>query len=142
MTAPAPSLERLIAAESALLADFVRLLETEQGHLVAGETDPLQALSEQKTRQAEQLNAASKRRSAIADAQSVALSTYPGWSEILHLAEQAKSLNALNGKLINQRLANNQQALQVLMGAAERSAIYGPDGQPRHGGGGRTLGKA
>lgn len=142
MTVSGLSIDQAIAAEGALLQDFIRLLETEQAHLIAGETDPLLALSEQKTRFAEQLNAASDRREALAAAQSVDLNAHAGWAEILRLAEQAKNINLLNGKLIGQRLANNQQALQVLMGATERSSIYGPDGQPRHGGGGRTLGKA
>lgn len=142
MTVSGLSIDQAIAVEAALLKDFVRLLETEQAHLIAGETDPLLGLSEQKTRFADQLNDASERREALVDAKSTDLKAYPGWSEILRLAEQAKNINALNGKLIGQRLANNQQALQVLMSATERSSIYGPDGQPRHGGGGRTLGKA
>lgn len=138
MPAAATPVDTLLANEAALLAAFVSLLETEQAHLVAGETDPLLALAELKTTLADKLTAASQVRAAGGKV----AAEHPRWVEILTLADKAKQLNTLNGRLIGQRMAHNQQALQVLMTATERSAVYGPDGQPRHGGGGRTLGRA
>ncbi len=139
MPAAAPPVDTLLANEAALLAAFVSLLETEQAHLVAGETDPLLALAELKTTLADKLTAASQARARASGGE---VAGHPRWVEILTLADKAKQLNTLNGRLIGQRMAHNQQALQVLMTATERSAVYGPDGQPRHGGGGRTLGRA
>jgi flagellar biosynthesis/type III secretory pathway chaperone len=56
------------------------------------------------------------------------------------MAEKARALNQTNGKLIATRLASNQQALATLMAAANQAALYGPDGQARPLGGGRSLG--
>lgn len=62
------------------------------------------------------------------------------WQTLLSLAEKASALNRTNGKLIATRLAHNQQALSTLLAAANQAALYGPDGQARPVGGGRSLG--
>jgi flagella synthesis protein FlgN len=64
------------------------------------------------------------------------------WSALLQLAGQARDLNALNGKLIAERLRHNQQALAILLAAGDQAALYGPDGQTRLAGSGRPLGSA
>ena len=62
------------------------------------------------------------------------------WEAVVDLAREAHARNALNGKLITERLQNNQQALSTLLLAAEQPQIYGPDGQARPTGGSRHLG--
>lgn len=62
------------------------------------------------------------------------------WQALLALAARARALNETNGRLIAERLAHNRQALAVLLAAADQAALYGPDGQPRPLGGGRSLG--
>ena len=68
------------------------------------------------------------------------------WRELIDLARTAKDLNQSNGQLIHTRLAHNQQALSVLLGAnAGTSNLYGADGQAymaKPTGSGRPLGKA
>jgi flagella synthesis protein FlgN len=53
------------------------------------------------------------------------------WHDVIDLAAEAKERNRVNGQLITERLQNNQQALSVLLAAAEHPQIYGPDGQSR-----------
>jgi flagella synthesis protein FlgN len=63
------------------------------------------------------------------------------WQHLLKLAEEARNINRQNGQLIASRMQSNSQALNVLLSAADRASLYGPDGQPRTGLGGRMLGK-
>jgi len=68
------------------------------------------------------------------------------WQDLIDLARTAKELNQSNGQLIHTRLAHNQEALSVLLGAnAGTSNLYGADGQAymaKPAGSGRPLGKA
>lgn len=68
------------------------------------------------------------------------------WQDLIDLARTAKELNQSNGQLIHTRLAHNQDALNVLLGAnAGISNLYGADGQAymaKPTGSGRPLGKA
>lgn len=65
------------------------------------------------------------------------------WNDLLAAAKVAQQLNQSNGLLIESQLRNNQQALNALMGAANKSSVYGPDGQTSatYGSTQRTLGK-
>ena len=68
------------------------------------------------------------------------------WQDLIDLARTSKELNQSNGQLIHTRLAHNQEALNVLLGAnAGTSNLYGADGQAymaKPAGSGRPLGKA
>ena len=108
------------------LAAFVAVLRREQAALTAGDIDALAPLIAEKTALAEQLNRISAAEAAL----------------LRGLASEARSLNETNGKLIALRLQHNQQALNVLLSAADAVATYGPDGQQRSGVGSRILGSA
>lgn len=108
------------------LEAFVAVLRREQAALTAGDIDALAPLIAEKTALAEQLN-----RISAAEA-----------TPLRDLASEARSLNETNGKLIALRLQHNQQALNVLMSAADAVATYGPDGQQCSAVGSRILGKA
>lgn len=105
---------------------FVDILRREQDALARGDIDALPPLIAEKTALAERLN----RISAIEAAQ------------YRDLVSEASALNEANGKLIALRLQHNQQALNVLLAAANTVATYGPDGQQQSGVGSRILGKA
>lgn len=68
------------------------------------------------------------------------------WRDLIDLARITKDLNQSNGQLIHTRLAHNQAALSILLGAnAGSSNLYGADGQAytaKPPGSGRPLGKA
>lgn len=64
------------------------------------------------------------------------------WQNLITLTAEAQALNDSNGKLIGMRLQHNQQALDVLLAAANQASLYGPDGQTRPSGGGRLFGSA
>lgn len=138
---------------------FVELLQQEQALLTAGDKrDALMSLAETKTRYIGRLEALSARREQLLtiagkakgragmEAWMAAVpANHPGrarWQELLSLAAEAKNLNETNGKLIGVHWAHNQAALTTLMSAANRAMVYGPDGQQRSGGSGRSFGKA
>lgn len=154
---PTPQkLQNLLFEEAAQLRAFLALLEQEQQALVAGDVDRLMPLAEEKTRVFSLLAGLGEARNqALATASlppdrpgvQAWLDRHPdlsgsrkAWQEILKLTVKARELNQVNGKLISTRLANNQQALTTLLSAANQAALYGPDGQARPIGGGRSLG--
>lgn len=160
MTAPLPAqpVAGILADELALLREFVALLKQEQAFLVKGRADALPALGEQKSALAARLVACTGRREAALGHAGLAvgrpgmaawleqsaadMAARQGWQEILTLAAEARSLNELNGTLIATHLQHTQQALGVLMAASDRVMTYGPDGQSRADGSGRSFGSA
>jgi flagella synthesis protein FlgN len=114
-----------VSAKEALEA-FVGILRREQAVLAAGDIDALAPLIAEKAALAERLSGIS----------AAAAAPYR------ELASEARALNEANGKLIALRLQHNQQALNVLLDAANAAATYGPDGQQQSAVGSRILGKA
>lgn len=151
------SLADLIAQELGLLQSFAALLRQEQSLLTHGKAEPLADLAREKSDIAAKLGLlASARESDLVrrgfDAgrpgmdRWVALpegaSSRRRWEQLLVLAADTKALNETNGKLIAIQLQHNQQALNTLLAAADQAATYGPDGQQRPAGSGRSLGSA
>jgi flagella synthesis protein FlgN len=147
----------LLDREFRALQSFVALLRREQSLLEEGSTESLAALAEEKLQAANELSEFSAARDSKlvhsglragragmdAWAASPAGAGYrEQWQHLLELTAEARALNDTNGKLINLRLQNNQQALNILLTAAEQAVTYGPDGQQRTGGAGRSLGSA
>lgn len=50
------------------------------------------------------------------------------WNSLKELAREAKEINRTNGLLINQHLARNEAALNILRGGEAGGNIYGPNG--------------
>lgn len=143
--------------EVGVLREFVQILHREQQALVAANADVLLPLTTEK-------NTAANRLTGLANQRSLALAAcgLPAngegmtqwlkknpvkesrlWTEFLTLAQEARTVNDLNGKLIQDRMSHNQKALVALTAASENAAIYGPDGQTRFTpGSGRSLGSA
>ncbi len=144
-----------MAEEISAIRRFIAVLEDEQQILATGDIDRLMPLAEQKSQLATRLSDLAERRQRALNAAGkspVTMATWlagiadpaPGkvWQTLLDLAAQARELNTVNGKLIAERMRYNQQALTVLLAAGDKAALYGPDGQTRVAGGGRTLGSA
>jgi flagellar biosynthesis protein FlgN len=151
------TIANLLSQEVQTLRSFIALLSDEQRLLVSGSAEGLTALAEEKTRTATTLG-----RLAASRDQELAHLHFPAgragmdawiltnegsprkgdWDQLLHLAAKSRSLNDENGKLITLHLRHNQQALSVLMAAADQTSTYGPDGHPRQGTPGRSLGSA
>ena len=152
-----PGIADLIAAELAVLRDFVAVLQREQAALTEGHADSLMALAEQKVVYAEQLAALNLDRDILLRAAGLAdgIGGMQAWrslgnlptktqndlASVIELARESRQLD-LNGKLVSERMQHNQQALNVLLSAVKQSALYGPDGQTQVGPTGRTLGSA
>lgn len=148
----------LLTGESGALHDFIALLRREQEMLSADNAESLAQvlvpLAEQKSNACRQLEDLGRQRQlflsryglpgASADIQAWAAGRPPllaAWQTLLQQAQQARDLNSQNGKLINLRMQHNQGALTVLLNAANRVPVYGPDGhQPGGFGRGRILG--
>lgn len=145
----------LIDSEVAQLRAFVALLEREEALLVAGEADTLLTLTAEKTERYHQLQRLHNDRAlllgrlrlpntddAIRGLFGAQAATLARWDEIRGLARDAQARNALNGKLIVERMQHNQAALSVLLSAAGRPQLYDAAGMARPTGGGRHLGSA
>ncbi|MBL8444185.1 MAG: flagellar protein FlgN [Zoogloeaceae bacterium] len=145
----------LIDGERALMRRFVDVLEHEESLLVAGETDALLALVREKSEIYQLLQRQHDGRALLlgrlrlgnndAAVRSLCASmpdTLLRWEEVLALAREARERNSLNGKLIIERMHNNQAALSVLLSATDQPQLYGADGSTRPTGGGRHLGSA
>lgn len=125
-TPRASSTETPRASSTEALQAFIDVLRREQALLTEGDIDSLAPLITEKTALADRLNQMPASETAA----------------LRELAAAAKMLNETNGKLIALRLQHNQQALNVLLAAADSAATYGPDGQQQSGIGSRILGKA
>lgn len=141
---------------SALQAELVgfdallALLRDENRLLLDGNTAALPEITQKKDTLINQLDQQAMERTKWLPAESEALTKllalHPDiavlWSSLTEQAKQASALNQLNGKIINQRLQHNREALNILRGQEGNQNIYGPDGQPLEGASGRTLGSA
>ena len=143
---------------------FHQILSAEHAALINGDADKLTTLAQRKNERVIELTqlAAARNHYLTESAGStnqigmeVWLDTYDPadkfragklWQDLIDLAHTAKDLNQSNGQLIHTRLAHNQKALNVLLGAnAGTSNLYGADGQAyaaKPVGSGRPLGKA
>lgn len=120
------------------LRAFVALLEREQQALINADSDALLTLAEEKVRLADALAASSAARR---DTGAPGDDNDPLRQELRQLAAHARQLNQSNGELIQIQLRYNQQALRVLLGAAQQTgALYDANGQTSISGSGRTLG--
>lgn len=155
----AASLQAVLLEETNEVQVFVELLSQEQTLLsTAGTAESLLPLVERKSICVARLKTLSDRREQLLlagtgqagrGAMDAWLALNPPsdeirsmWKELLALAAEAKSLNETNGKLIRIHWKHNQAALAALMSAANRAMTYGPDGQQKAGGGGRSFGSA
>ena len=141
----------LLQQELAALRGFVALLLSEQKALLDNDTDALLSLSDSKTLSANQImEMAKQRRSSLLVNGIENMETWlakfapqslPQWEEVRKLAAEAQHLNTTNGELINAKMRNNQQTLNVLFSSAKNAAnLYGPDGQANLNSTGRHLG--
>ena len=148
-------LAMVLDGERSLLKRFLDLLDQEETLLIAGDTDALMPLAKEKGEVYRLLQRHHDSRGLLlgrlgmnntdADLRQ-ACAAMPDalarWDEILQLAEQARTRNELNGKLIIQRMHTNQAALSVLLTAANKPQLYDAAGTARPAGGGRMLGSA
>lgn len=134
-----------LEAEVAAVQGFVTLLEREQQMLVKGEVDDLIDLVAQKNAIAAELAGLAARRKQLLAADGLAndragvvawLEAQPPeeragtvWSSLLTVAREARELNRANGELIQVRMQNNAQALEILLSSNTAAGLYGPDGQ-------------
>lgn len=158
---PPPSrVQSLLVEEAAKLRSFLSLLEQEQHALTGGDVDRLIRLAEEKSALLTCLADLCAARNQALAAESLPpdrpgveawFERHPdpqfadaqrAWQDLLVLAVKAREINRVNGQLIGARLAGNQQALSVLLAAANQAALYGPDGQAQPLGSGRSFGAA
>ena len=144
----------LAEAEAKVVAEFVHVLRQEQEALIAGQIDQIQPLASTKESYCKSLDLYARKRLMLLSASGLSAGTSLSawlseqeasvrdpWAALLKIAGEAQDLNRQNGQLIANRMQSNSQALNVLLSAADRASLYGPDGQPRTGLGGRMLGK-
>lgn len=151
-------LMQILSAESALMRDFIVVLEREQAALSDDDADVIHQIALEKSAFVQQLGQhAAQRNTCLTRAGHSAdragleafIASQPetsglakGWDGLRTLVEQANELNRINGTLIRTRMLHNQQALSILTGGNAGVRLYGPDGKSNgsHGAGGRSLG--
>ena len=140
-----PGIADLLAKETSLVSTFIGALGEEQVALTHGNIEVLAQISSRKTDLAAQLNdLETERNAALAKAgfaagrqgteawlasQGIGAAAALQWAQLLKLAGDARELNILNGKLIALRLQATNQALAILSQEAQKTGLYGPDGQ-------------
>lgn len=136
-----------LQTEALAISQFHDTLQAEQKALTNNDVVALNELSQTKLKQVETLNRlASERMRHLASLglntnesgmeQWLAMSGDAGrktWKDLLVIAKEANTCNQINGKLIQQSMQHHQQALAVLMAAANQVSLYGADGQPQSG---------
>lgn len=145
----------LVEAEVIQLREFVAILDREQALLIAGDSDNLMVLSQEKSDRHRQLQRLHDDRALLLgrlgrrDSDATMRELCAGlprvlarWDELLEMARTARERNAINGKLILERMAHNQAALSALLSAADHPQLYDAEGQAHPTGGGRILGSA
>jgi len=144
--------------ELAVLRSFIAILQQEQQALVAGDLERLPPLVKEKTELAARLGQFAEQRAQMLAAAALpanhsgmeswlahldpADNSRAAWKNLQAQTIEAHALNESNGKLIAMRMQHNQQALNVLLAAANQANLYGPDGQTKPSGGGRLFGAA
>lgn len=145
----------LVEAEVIQLKEFLSILEREEAMLIAGDSDNLLALSQEKSDRYRQLQRLHGERTLLLgrlgrqSSDSTMRELCAGlprvlarWDELLGLAGTARARNELNGKLILERMAHNQAALSTLLAATDHPQLYDAEGQAHPTRGGRILGSA
>ncbi|MDX5363623.1 MAG: flagellar protein FlgN [Pseudazoarcus pumilus] len=144
-----------IDAELASLEQFRELLQREQALLIDGDTDGLMSLTPKKSALHQQLQRQHDALAMLLGQHGITPSAeaiqqlcaglpdvLARWDSILDLGAEVKALNEINGKLITERMQNNQAALSVLLSAADQPSLYDAGGSARPSGRGRHLGSA
>lgn len=139
-------LSQLLAQEERALERFLAVLEEERRALLAGEVEAITSSVERKNEITESLQNCGRQKLLLAakstgktEQEAAAVlqqwmqepSIAPVWERIRTLAERCRRANLENGTFIRERLAVNQQALDVLLGAQERLTTYDALGTTR-----------
>jgi flagella synthesis protein FlgN len=132
-----------LSEETRLTEQLIDLLKQEQAHLIKADIEGLMAITDEKSRAANEMSELTNRRyrclaAAGYDPQEGGMRAWldnaapadiaDAWNHLLTLAQSAKSLNSTNGLLINKHMSRNQQALNILRGN-QKNNFYGPNGQ-------------
>lgn len=138
------SLAQSLGEELRIAATLLDLLKQEQSLLINANVDELAKLTEEKTKIVVRMGElAQSRHRALSGAGfeaseagmqkwaegNASLAAGKSWKELLEIAREAKELNRVNGLLIGQHMGRNQAALNILHGAPQGGAMYGPNGQ-------------
>ena len=149
------SIPELLANEISFLQRFCALLDEERNALTGAKAEDLPRIAEEKSTLASRLSALEASRDKLLHKSGLDIgragmdawletcanpdAERARWNILLELAAKARAENEINGRVINLLLKQNQEALAVLLSSGGGS-IYGPDGQQRTVGGGRSFG--
>lgn len=148
-------LNRLIAEERAGYSELISLLEQEQRELISGIAHRLETLAQQKATALQELDGlAQQRGDHMRVLGMVSLNAWRAWladkPELLSawlglevLAQKARLINDINGKLILTRMEQVDASLEVLFASDQSTFAYSRSGGARSAlTGGRRLGSA
>jgi flagella synthesis protein FlgN len=141
--------------ELAAALGLLELLRKEQQYLVGAEIGALEGITSEKAAAVARMTELAQRRhralkaaghagdesgmQAWIAAGKATPQAREAWEQLIGTTRSAKEFNRLNGMLINQHLARNQNALRALQGAPQTGNLYGPNGQTSLAKGRRNL---
>ena len=148
-------LNRLISEEQNGYTELIALLQQEQRELISGTAHKLEAIAQQKAELLQELDSlAQQRADHMRVLGLVTLTAWRAWladkPELLSIwlglevmAEKAKLINEINGKLIATHMEQVEASLDVLFTSDQSTFAYRRDGAARSAvTGGRRLGSA
>jgi flagella synthesis protein FlgN len=140
-----PILHQCIQDELIAMTSFAKILKLEQAALIAGETDQLESITQEKNILIKQLTDLEKiRKSTLInggyESNINGTETYLAqcgetdqvsiiWHQLLGISKEAKEFNRTNGVLINRHITRNQATLNILQRNDPSANLYGPNGQ-------------
>lgn len=140
-----PALHQCIQDELNAMNSFAKILKLEQAALIAGDTNQLESITQEKAALIKQLTDLEKiRKSSLLnggyktdlEGMEAYLADFgtsdnisATWLALMDISRQAKEFNRTNGILINRHMSRNQAALNILHRKDPASALYGPNGQ-------------
>jgi flagellar biosynthesis protein FlgN len=145
MAVDSAAFSRSLQGESDALRAFVALLLEEQQALVRGDLERLTSFAAPKSQTLLELTRRGNDRQRLLREHGLTIDSagmerlleepsigtpqvIAAWHELLNLTRTAQQVNETNGTLINARLRGTQQALNVLLSAAQIPGTYTADG--------------
>lgn len=124
------SLDAVVADMRRGCAALEQSLHDERAALDRADADALDEAGVRKTAALQRLEALdAERRHLAAHPEAGQLAMPDGWDELLSRLEACRGLNAVNGRIVESRMAHVREAIALITGAERAAPLYGPGGR-------------
>lgn len=124
------SLHAVVGDMRRVVEDLAGALRDERAALDAADADALDAAGEQKQQRLQQLETLdAERRHLAGELDPIDPAAVPGWDAVLAGLETCRSMNDVNGRIVQHRLQHVRDAIDLVTGADRGAPLYGPRGK-------------